>query len=121
MRKEPENFHVGTYEYCYDGHKHLHPTFKELPELTPEQALITYSTMNAYSYYKYGPIEWGRIVQWLSSIPGYTPRKIEYVLRHKHMRWCADNAEDSIATLEDFQKYFERNKNDMDPKRVMRN
>lgn len=107
-----------TYNDGYDEWKHLHPTVEAMPELTPAQALVVYSTMNAYSYYKYGPINWGRIVQWLNSMDGYTFKRIEWILRSKHMRWCGDASNNRVVTLEDFQSYFERNKDDLHPKRL---
>lgn len=101
------------YIRAYDEHKHLHPTFQEVPDLAPGLAKVAYSTVNAYSYYAYGPISWGQIVQHMSD-EGMTAREIEEILRSKHMRWCNDNSKRDTekgiytVTLDDFKAYVKR-------------
>lgn len=62
----------------------------------------------AYSYDRYGKIEWRRCADYLAEL-GLTEREIGAVLESKVMRWAADDASDpDVATRDDLRAWLTR-------------
>lgn len=59
-------------------------------------------TSDAYSYDRYGNGEWVKCIIFLKE-EGYTREEIDWILRHKHMRWAGD---EYGATCKGFQQYY---------------
>jgi len=100
------NAYREAYIRSYLFHKQyvLENTNKELNSFDAIKAFdLAIKTSDAYSYDRYGNDEWVKCIVFLMQ-EGYSEEEIDWVLRHKHMRWAGDGYDPTCAG---FQSYYE--------------
>lgn len=78
------------------------------------KALLAYRSLDAYSLNNYGWGDWKKIIDYLCDEEKLCPDKVLIILLSKHMRWCADTAENSsYVYAKEFIEYYYKNKNNI--------
>jgi len=67
----------------------VQPAFiKGTKRLNDEAKVLFVETQDAYSFSRYGEKSWMANIKFL--LTKFAPNQVEWILRHKHMRWAAD-------------------------------
>jgi hypothetical protein len=76
------------------------------PRLSSDEVSLLATTQDAYSYDRYGHVEWRKCIQHLIRDWGFSKVEAESILRSKWMRFAADQGKGARPSVGDLRKWL---------------